>query len=300
MTIEFASVSKRYGKHAALNGLCLSVPEGSAFALIGANGAGKTTAIKVLMNLIEPQSGTVSILGCDSRSLSPRELARIGYVSENQVLPKRMSVGAYLKYLRPFYPTWDVDRERELLEQVRLPMDRKISDLSHGMRVKVALVSALAFRPALLVLDEPFSGLDALMRDQLMEILVDRVGDTTVLISSHELAEIETFVTHVAFIENGKLLFQDPIEDLNGRLREIHVTLSRGPRRAIEPPPEWLQVRTTGNVISFVETAYDEATFDRRLRSLVPDVRDIEVRAVGLRQIFTTLARAAQSERPAT
>src|SRR5579863_974844 len=106
MIIEARDLQKSYGRTDALRGLSLSVPEGSAFALIGANGAGKTTTIKVLMNILEPSGGSASVLGVDSRALSPREMAQIGYVSENQDMPERMTVAQYLSYLHPFYPRW--------------------------------------------------------------------------------------------------------------------------------------------------------------------------------------------------
>ena len=144
--------------------MSIAVPEGSAFALIGANGAGKSTTIKTLMNIISPSQGSATILGVDSRRISPSELAQIGYVSENQEMPGRLTVAEYLAYLRPFYPAWDRDLEAEILAQLCLPPDRKIKNLSHGMRLKMALACALLFLPKLLVLDEPFSGLDPLVR----------------------------------------------------------------------------------------------------------------------------------------
>ena len=118
----------------ALQGLRFGVPEGSAFALVGPNGAGKTTTIKILMNLLSPSRGRASIFGVDSRALSPRELADIGYVSENQDLPGRLTVAEYLAYLRPFYPRWDRALETSLLRDMQLPLSRRIGDLSHGMR----------------------------------------------------------------------------------------------------------------------------------------------------------------------
>src|SRR5581483_5950806 len=136
-------------------------------------------------------------------------LRQIGYVSENQKMPGRMTVAKYLAYLRPFYPTWDRALEADILGQLRLPPDRKIKDLSHGMRMKMALACALPFRPKLLVLDEPFSGLDPLVRDEFMEGLLQQAGEMTVLISSHELAEIEGVASHIAFLDRGTLLFQE-------------------------------------------------------------------------------------------
>src|SRR5580700_4476206 len=146
------NIWKKFGRHEALRGLSFSVPEGSAYALIGANGAGKTTTIRILLNILEPERGHATVLGVDSRRISPRELSRIGYVSENQDMPERLTVAEYLDYLRPFYPRWDKVLEASTLEQLRLPMDRRIGHLSHGMRMKMALACALPYRPKLLML----------------------------------------------------------------------------------------------------------------------------------------------------
>ena len=173
MIIEIENLYKRFGRFDAVQGLSLAVPEGAAFALVGANGAGKTTTIKTLMNIIAPDAGSARALGVDSRRLGPGEYAQIGYVSENQALPEGLTVAQFLAYLRPFYPTWDGALEASLLDTTcSLPPGRRIRALSHGMRAKLALVSALAFRPKLLVLDEPFSGLDPLVRDEFMEVLL--------------------------------------------------------------------------------------------------------------------------------
>jgi ABC-2 type transport system ATP-binding protein len=285
---------KKFGRFEALQGLSFAVPEGSAFALIGANGAGKTTTIKILMNIIEATSGDAEVLGVDSRRISPRELAQIGYVSENQDMPSRMSVSEYLAYLRPFYPTWDRALENEIQRQLRLPPERKIGDLSHGMRLKMALACALPYRPKLLVLDEPFSGLDPLVRDEFMEGLLGQAGEMTILISSHELDEIDGVATHLAFIDEGKLLFQESMSDLVGRFREIHVTLEREASVNGGLPKEWLRVQATGNVLTFVDSRYSASGLDERINACVGSVRRVDAQPMPLRSIFTTLARSAR------
>ncbi len=294
MIIQTDNVWKTYGRFDALRGLSITVPEGSAFALIGANGAGKSTTIKLLMNIIAPSQGSATILGVDSRKISPKELAQIGYVSENQKMPGRMTVAEYIDYLRPFYSTWDRALETHILCQLLLPPDRKIMDLSHGMRLKMALACALPFRPKLLVLDEPFSGLDPLVRDEFMEGLLQQAGDTTILISSHELSEIEGVATHIAFLDRGKLLFQESMSDLTSRLREVHVSLDCDARIPTQAPKEWLNIRTSGNVLSFVDTVYSRERLASRVATTLGSVRGIDAHPMGLRSIFTTLARAAR------
>jgi ABC-type multidrug transport system ATPase subunit len=295
--IEIHELSKNYKNHGALKNLSLSVPDGSAFLVVGANGAGKTTMIKIIMNLLRATSGTAEILGVDSRRLSPREFAQIGYVSENQELPGKLSVAQYLAYLRPFYPTWDKLLEAETLRQFRLPGERRIHELSHGMRVKFALTCALSYRPRLLVLDEPFSGLDPLVRDEFMEGLAANSQDKTILMSSHELGETEAFGTDLAFIDDGRLVFQESMDLLTGRMQEIKVVLN-GPACIPSPAPEdWIDLKQSGNVLTFVHTQFVERELHAQLQAIVKGVQRVEVSPMPLRTIFTSLSRVTREER---
>ena len=302
--IEVRNLWKRFGRHEAVRGLDLSVPTGSAFALVGPNGAGKTTTIRVLMNILAPERGNAAVLGVDSRRLSPAEFSRIGYVSENQQLPARLTVGERLDYLRPFYARWDRALESELQQQLRLPLERRIGDLSHGMRMKLALACALPFRPQLLVLDEPFSGLDALVREEFMQQLAARAGEMTVLISSHELSEIEGLATHIAFIEQGRALFQEQMESLLARTREVRLTLAGDARVPARVPQSWIDVSAAGSVLSFIDTAFVAETLPQSVAAVLeqgadaPDLRHIDVQPVGLKSIFTALARAHRAGSP--
>ena len=292
--IRVENLYKRFGRFEALRGLSFSVPEGSAYALIGANGAGKTTTIKILTNILEPSQGSATVLGVDSRRISPAQLRQIGYVSENQVMPAKLTVAQYFAYLRPFYPNWDRELEASLQRRLRLPSARRLGDLSHGMRLKMALACAVPFRPKLLVLDEPFSGLDPLVREEFMEGLLTQAGEMTILVSSHELGEIDGVATHVAFLDEGKLLFEESMGDVIARFREVRVTLECEASAPGRVPENWLQVRAVGNVLSFVETRFSEEAFSERVKSLLAGVRTIDTQPMGLRSIFTTLARSAR------
>jgi ABC-2 type transport system ATP-binding protein len=231
--IETQNLSKTYGHFGALHGLNIAVPEGSVFALMGASGAGKTTAIKILLNLLSATKGRAQVCGVESHAITPEVLAQIGYVSENQTLPPRLRVHDFFEYLRPCYARWDRTLEDELREQLRLPPERKIGELSHGMRLKMALACALPFRPRLLVLDEPLSGLDALARDEIIDGFLQQAGKTTILVSSHELDEVERFATHVAFLHEGRLLFQGSVAALAEHARPLLVAAGRhGDERA--------------------------------------------------------------------
>jgi ABC-2 type transport system ATP-binding protein len=293
--IEASQVWKRFGRHDALKGLSFRVLEGSAYALIGANGAGKTTTLRVLMNIVRATRGTATVMGVDSRRLAPRDLERIGYVAESQRMPAALTVGEYFAYLRPFYPRWDRDLEGETRRRFRLPPGARIGDLSHGMRMKMALACALPFRPELLVLDEPLSGLDPLVRDEFMEGLLRQAGEMTVLMSSHELNEIDRAATHVGFLDAGTLLFEESMGDLIDRFREVHVTLEHEARPPERVPEEWLQVRTMGNVLAFVDSRFKQEELGERIASVVGGVRRVEAQPMGLRSIFTALAGASAS-----
>jgi len=285
-------LTKRFRGTVALDGLNLSVPEASVFALIGANGAGKTTAIKVLMNIHQPTSGSAEALGVDSQKLSPREFQQIGYVSENQEMPEWMTVGYFLAYLKPFYPTWDDDRAEELLRQFDLPRDRKLKHLSRGMKMKAALASSLAYRPKLIVLDEPFTGLDPLVRDEFIEGLLESAGEATILISSHDLAEIETFASHVGYLDRGKLQFSEEMTALSARFREVEVTLDAAPMLPTNWPITWLRRETSAAVVRFVESQFDEARTMAEVRKMFGEPRGIAITPMPLRSIFVTLAKA--------
>lgn len=292
--IRAENLVKRFRGHDALRGLNAHVPEGSAYALIGSNGAGKTTAIRIMMNLIEAGEGRVTVMGVDSRALSPRELNRIGFVAESQRMPKALTVRQYLDYLRPFYgKAWDRGLETSLIRQMRLPEERRIGELSHGMRMKCGLVCALAFRPRLLVLDEPLSGLDPLIRDEFMQGLSEQAGETTVLISSHEMNEIEGLISHVGFIEDGRMLFEEPMSGLASRFRQVCVTLAREAVRPVGAPPNWVDLRTAGNVLTFVDTRFSESGLGERIRAVLDEVREIDAEPMSLRSIFTAMARHA-------
>ena len=233
--IETHDLAKDYGQFGALQGLNMSMPEGSVFALVGASGAGKTTTIKILLNMIAPTRGHATILGVDTRSINPNLLAQVGYVSESQALPGRLRVEQFFDYLRPCYPSWDSKLELQLRRQLRLPPARKISALSHGMRLKLALACAMSFRPRLLVLDEPFSGLDALTRDEMIGEFLREPRDMSILISSHELDEVERLCTHVAFLDEGRLLFQGTLPELREHARDEVFARAGHPRAGHAP-----------------------------------------------------------------
>jgi ABC-2 type transport system ATP-binding protein len=292
--IRTQHLTKKYASTEALNGLSVEVPEGAVFALIGPNGAGKTTAIKTMMNILRPSSGRAEVLGVDSRSLGPAEFSKIGYVSENQRLPEWMRVGDFLSYCKPFYPTWDDAVAAALVEHFELPPDRPLRAQSRGMRVKAALASSLAYRPRLLILDEPFSGLDALVRDQLIEGVLERSSDATVFLASHDLAEIESFASHIGYLEGGRLRFVEETGALSDRFREIEVTLEAPAELPRDWPGHWLNPEQSSVVVRFCDSRFEPDRSEADIRRLFPAARGVSVRGMPLRSIFVALAKAAK------
>jgi len=287
------NLSKRYRKLVALDKLSLAVPEGSVYALLGANGAGKTTALKLMMNLHPATSGEATVLGIDSRQLQGRHFEQIGYVSENQDQPGWMTLSYLLRYLKPFYPTWDDARACELVTQFRLPLDRPIKHFSRGMQMKASLASSLAYHPKLLVLDEPFSGLDPLTREELIEALLECGPETSIVVSSHDLADIESFASHIGYLDKGRLEFGEELTSLSARFREIEVTLDE-PALPAPWPTHWLRPEASPAVVRFVETHFDSERTIGEIRLLFRGVTHIEANPMPLRSIFVTLARSTQ------
>jgi ABC-type multidrug transport system ATPase subunit len=298
-TIETNGLTRRFGRLDAVQGLDMAVPEGSVFALIGPNGAGKTTTIKLLMNLVRPSAGIAQVLGVDSRRLGPSELARIGYVSESQQLPDWLSADGLLDYLRPFYPTWDNDLCRKLQADLGLTAATPLRTLSRGTRMKAALLASLAFRPELVILDEPFTGLDPMVRDELIRALLELPGERpcTVLISSHDIDEVERLADWVGFIDAGRLTLAESVDSMLRRFRLIEITGENG--APVMPSREhWLPQGTVGRMLRFIDADHASPDAPARITAAFPgaDVRDSPL---SLREIFVALARSSSRREPA-
>jgi ABC-2 type transport system ATP-binding protein len=273
----------------------LKVPEGSVYGLLGPNGAGKSTTLQILMNLQQASSGRAEIFGHDSRRISPRDFTQIGYVAESQEMPDWMTVESFMAYLQPFYPNWDASRAGQLLREFELPLGRKLRYLSRGMRMKVSLASSLAYRPRLLLMDEPFSALDSLTRDELIEGLLANVEGVSILISSHDLSEIETFASHIGYLERGRLQFSEEMTSLTERFREVEITVDRAPRApAFDWPASWLNTEQSGSLVRFVETRFERERTMREVGRLFQNVKHVAIKAMPLRSIFVTLAKASR------
>lgn len=221
--VSISNISRRFGSRNALNDVSLYVPKGSVFGLVGENGAGKTTLIKHILGLLRAQTGNVRVFGMDPVADSVKVLARIGYLSEQPELPGWMRVDEFLKYTGAFYPAWDPGYAEQLRSRFALDRSAKIKTLSKGQQAKAGLLAAQAHRPDLLLLDEPSSGLDPIVRKEILEAVIRTVADEgrTVFFSSHLLEEIERVSDHIAMLQNGRLVLAGNLDDIKSQHRSI-------------------------------------------------------------------------------
>jgi ABC-2 type transport system ATP-binding protein len=221
--IDVAHLSRSFGDKLALNDVSFTVTPGCVFGLVGENGAGKSTLIKHLLGLWRAQTGTVRLFGLDPVADPVAVLGRLGYLSEEPDLPGWMRVWELLRYTQAFYPRWDTTYAEHLREQFVLDPDSRIKTLSKGQRARLGLIVAEAHRPDLLILDEPSSGLDPIVRRDILEAIIRTVTDQgrTVIFSSHLLDEVERVSDHLGMLHRGALRFCAPLEDIKARHRRI-------------------------------------------------------------------------------
>lgn len=233
--IAFERLTHYYGATKALDSLTLEVPDACVFALLGRNGAGKTTAIKCLLGFLPPTRGSARILGHDAAALPPGARGRIGYVAEGQRLVSWMRVRELVAYQRASFPSFDNDLCASHLKRLGLPEKRRVFQLSRGMRAQLALALALAQRPEVLVLDDPAMGLDAVVRREFLDVMIDLIAEEgrTVLFSSHILTDVERVADRVAILDRGVLRVNAPLDEVKRRVRRYH---ARFDGEAPEPP----------------------------------------------------------------
>ena len=214
--VDVKELSRWFGGKNALDGVSFRATAGQVYGLVGANGAGKTTLLKHLLGLLRATTGSVRVFGLDPVREPVRVLSRVGYLSEERELPEWMRVDELMRYTQAYHPTWDASYAHELLETFALDPGKKIKDLSKGMRAQAGLIAAVAYRPELLILDEPSSGLDAVVRRDILDAIVRAVADDgrTVIFSSHLLDEVERMSDHVTMIQNGRVTLSGVLDDV--------------------------------------------------------------------------------------
>lgn len=233
--VEIQLVSRQFGEKMALNEVSLLVPRGGVFGLIGGNGAGKTTLIKHILGMLKAQQGSVRVFGLDPVQDPVGTLGRIGYLSEERELPDWMRVGELMRYTQAFFPSWDETYAEELRASFDLDKKAQIKTLSRGQRARAGLLVALAHRPELLVLDEPSSGLDPVVRRDILGAIIRTIADEgrTVLFSSHLLDEVERVADRVAIIHQGQIMLTAAMDEI----KEQHRRMTLRFERSLDAPP---------------------------------------------------------------
>jgi ABC-2 type transport system ATP-binding protein len=233
--IDIRNVSHRFaGGHNVLDNFSLQIPPGSIYGLLGRNGAGKTTCIRLLVGLLKPQEGSVSLLQEDPLTWKSSVSQRVGFMGDSGFLPGNITGQRLISWTKKLYPQWDEALEKRLVEMFRLNLRLKISSLSLGQQRQLAFLLAVAFRPAVLILDEPAANLDVVARRQFLEEIaaLARESETTVFFSSHILSDVERVADRIGILSNGSLLVDEPLDDLKAGIRQIRFFWDRP-----EPPP---------------------------------------------------------------
>ena len=291
--VEMQDVTRTFGAGndltLAVDHLTLSVPRGSVYGLLGANGAGKTTSIRMMVSHLKPDSGEVRVLGEKPADYTTDTRRRIAYISENMQIPKWMSMEDAVGFCKPLYPQWNEPLYQELLKTFDLKPSRRYEESSKGQRRAMCIIIALCQEPEVLIMDEPASGLDTLARRHFLKELLKVTCDEnkTVLFSSHILGDIERTVDRVAILMRGRMVLEGELDTLKERVRRITFRNLTG-TPALEPAAYRLNalrnIRDSGS-LQWVVTDFEEEKLIR-LRESLPDSVAVEVEGFNLEELF--------------
>jgi ABC-2 type transport system ATP-binding protein len=279
--IMVRNLRKAFGPRLVLEEVSLEIPAGQTLALLGRNGAGKTTLLRLLLGLLAPDAGSVRVAGCDPTLEPVAVRRRVGYLAADQVMYGWMTPLELCRFLRPFYPTWDMPLAEDFLERFELPLHTPTSQLSREQALKLGLTAALAHRPEVAIFDDPAFGLDPIARKEFHRALIEllQAVGTTVLYSSQQLDEVETVADAVAILHGGRILRQATIDDLRRDVRQV--ALPRSAAADLVPPAGLLDLRFVGDRLI--------ATTDRAepfLAQLANRQVDFDVYDLSLDEIF--------------
>jgi ABC-2 type transport system ATP-binding protein len=285
--IETQGLSKVYGKLHAVDGLTLHVPRGSIYGFLGRNGAGKSTSMRMLLGLARPTSGSARVLGLETAAQQREILERTAFVSESKMLYDHMTPLELLRFTSGFYPRWSAPAAEKYARLLDIPMKQKFGQLSHGNRTKVCILLALAQNADLLVLDEPSTGLDPVMIDDVLRVLVEEqaAGGRTIFFSSHQLAEVEQIAEWIGIIDHGKLLLEARLEDIKS---EYRVVVAGGNGLPSATSAQVVSATPAGAFTRYVVTSGAEA-FAAGLRQ--QGAASVEVFPLNLREFFLEIVR---------
>ena len=290
--VEFNNVHRAYTQDAeVLAGVSFSIEPGQVVGLLGKNGAGKTTLLRIAMGMIDPQQGTVEVFGLDPRAQPLEVKSRVGYVSEEQILPVYLRVDQVIALHKGVFPSWDDDLARGMIDRFSIPGRQKIKTLSKGQARQVALLCAVAHRPELLILDEPAGGLDPAARREFLETSIQLLNETgtTILFSSHYMSDVERLADRIVMIHDGKVLIDTELDELRENyslaLVQSNGQVSRGDLLNLEP---CVGVRDRADGLHAVFEMEPDGVAE--LLHLQLDLADAHCTRIALEEMFIELA----------
>lgn len=287
--IKMDKVVKNYGNSYALNQLNMNVPQGSVYGLLGKNGAGKTTALRICMSLLKITNGEVNVLGVNPWNMPINIKQEIGYSSDSMQLIPWLKVADILNYNGSFYKNWDKDYVNQWIKRLNLSLDKRVFQLSRGNRQKLALAMAIGHKPKLLILDEPAGGLDPVARKEFLESIIELIHEsgTTILISSHSLDDLEKISDHIGIIENGKMILETNLEDLKHSTKQVNIFSNKKIDKFSND--NLVSSEFNNNQFTGIFKNWNESTYSS-LKNQFPD-SNIEVNNMKLEDIFLAYNR---------
>lgn len=276
-SIELKNVSKRFGRKEVLRSISLCVPQGKIYALLGRNGAGKTTTINILMGLLKPSGGDLSVLGLNPLKDGLEVRRRVGFMAEDAAMFGWMTVREIARFLAPFYPTWDSDLAEACMDRFGLQKDEKIKNLSKGQSMRLSMLLALAHRPELIVLDDPTLGLDPIARKEFLRDVIEELQTrgSTVFYTSHLLYEIEQVADIVAILHEGRIVCESSTDALRERVKRLII-----PKKWAVNPDDLgspLDIRDDGNYLSVVVDDFERVISRLNEKTLQPEAIDMNL-----------------------
>lgn len=280
--ITINNVTKSFGNYKAINNINISVPKGTIHGLIGENGAGKTTLIQCLTGIYKPDNGDILI---DNSPVyeNPSVKSKIGYVADSNSYFNTYRVKQMIEFYKGVYHSFDSERFNELNNIFKLPLDRRISQLSKGMQMRLSLMLNLSIHPQVLILDEPTSGLDAIAKNQVLDLLIDEVSSNrcTIFISSHHLSELEKLCDDITILQQGEVLYQSSIEGIKGKVRKLQMVFKQPVD--LSQLNGILHYENIGSIFYIITRDYDDSLMSQ-LKSMGADI--IEEIGMSLEEIF--------------
>jgi ABC-2 type transport system ATP-binding protein len=298
-SIEATSLTHRYRAHvAAVRDVSFQIPAGSITALLGPNGAGKSTLLQCCAGLLDPSVGHVRVLGRDVRRRAAIIDGTLGVVSADTALPTRMTLAELERWIAPLHRRWDATLATELRERFALDRARSLDALSRGERMKVRLWCTMSARPRVILMDEPFTGIDTVAKDDLIRGLLSTVcdGETTVLIASHDIAELEPVADRVLMLSGAHVRLNTTMDALRARFSRITLVGSDALLSAFAAEQPWLAVERAGRRLSVIADGDATPVAEPMLRRRLSDADSVEMEALTLREVFATVARDARAD----